>query len=86
MKSGVYNVGSGKGTSIFEICKIIEQLTGKKMHFNEREIGIGQVMNNVLNCSKIEKEISWKTHTELENGIKEILPVIQNWCRNNQDG
>ena len=86
MKSGVYNVGSGKGTSIFEICKIIEQLTGKKMHFNEREIGIGQVMNNVLNCSKIEKEISWKTHTELEKGIKEILPVIQNWCRNNQDG
>lgn len=83
MKSGVYNVGSGKGTSIFEICKMIEQITGKKMQFIEHEIGKGQVTNNVLDCSKIEKEIGWKSYTKLENGIKKILPAIQNWCRNN---
>ena len=60
MKYGTYNVGSGRGVSIFEICAAIESLTGKKMDYNQYPIGRGQVENNVLDCSKINREISYK--------------------------
>lgn len=72
MQSGIYNIGSGKGTSIFEICAIIEQLTGKVMLYREYEIGKGQVRNNILDCSKIEQEIGWKAHVSVEDGIKKM--------------
>lgn len=73
MKSGIYNIGSGKGTSVFEICAIIERLTGKAMIYRECEIGKGQVKNNILDCSKIEQEIGWKAHVNVEDGIKKML-------------
>lgn len=77
VKSGIYNVGSGKGTSIFEICVMIEKITGKKMHCQQHEIGKGQVMNNILDCSKIEREIGWKSCIDVESGIKKMFSVIR---------
>lgn len=77
MKSGIYNVGSGKGTSIFEICEMIERVTGIKMHYSEHEIGKGQVLNNILDCSKIEREIGWKACMDVEAGIERMFPIIR---------
>ncbi len=77
VKSGIYNVGSGKGTSIFEICAMIERITGIKMHCSQHEIGKGQVTNNILDCSKIEREIGWKSRTDVEAGIKKMFPIIR---------
>jgi len=76
MKYGIYNVGSGVGISIFEICAMIELLTGRKMYYNQHPIGRGQVENNVLDCSKIKQEIGWKSCTSMESGIRKMLPVM----------
>lgn len=76
MKSGTYNVGSGKGVSIFEICGIIEKITGRKMHYNEHQMGKGQVTNNILDCSKIKWEIGWESHIDMEIGIREMVPFM----------
>lgn len=77
VESGVYNVGSGIGTSIFEICAMIERTTGRKMRYSQLEIGKGQVMNNILDCSKIEHEIGWKAHTDVESGIRKMFSIIR---------
>lgn len=76
MQSGTYNVGNGKGVSIFEICVIIETLTGRKMNYNQYPIGKGQVKNNILNCSKIKYEIGWEPRISLESGIQKMLPAM----------
>lgn len=76
MKSGIYNIGSGEGTSVFEICSIIERLTGKAMRYRKHDIGKGQVRNNILDCSKIEQEIGWKSHISVEDGIRKMLPSM----------
>lgn len=73
MSSGIYNVGTGKGISIFEICSQIEKITGKRIHYQQYPIGKGQVMNNILDCSKIKREIGWKSHTSMENGIRKMV-------------
>ncbi len=77
MESGIYNIGSGKGTSIFDICSMIEQITGKAMYYSEHEIGKGQVMNNFLDCSKIERMIGWKCSTGIKDGISKMY---QQFC------
>lgn len=76
MQGGTYNVGSGKGISIFEICTTIESLTGKKMTYNQYPIGKGQVKNNILDCSKIKREIGWKSQMNMEDGIRKMLPLM----------
>lgn len=77
VKSGIYNVGSGKGTSIFEICAMIERITGRKMSCSQNVIGKGQVMNNILDCSKIQREIGWNSCIDVENGIRRMFSVIR---------
>lgn len=76
MQGGTYNVGSGKGVSILEICATIETLTGRKMNYNQYPIGKGQVKNNILDCSKIRFEIGWKSYMNMKNGIEKMLPII----------
>ena len=73
ISSGIYNVGTGKGISIFEICSLIEKVIGERIHYQQYPIGKGQVMNNILDCSKIKQEIGWKSHTNMENGIRKMV-------------
>lgn len=76
MMSGTYNVGSGIGISIFEICAFIEKVTGRPMYYDQYQIGRGQVKNNILDCSKIKREIGWESHIGMECGIREMLSVM----------
>lgn len=70
MKSGIYNVGSGEGTSIFEICKNIERIVDKKILYEEKKAGKSQVRNNILDCSKIFNEIGWRPQIDMQQGLK----------------
>lgn len=85
VRSGIYNIGSGIGTSIFEICSIIERCTGKEMLYKEYELGKGQVRNNILNCSKIKSEIGWKANVSVEDGIKKMMPMAIKSYQGDQD-
>lgn len=76
IQSGVYNVGSGKGTSIFEISTMIERITGRRMYCKQHEMGRGQVKNNILDCHKIKCEINWEPYIDVESGIRRMLPVM----------
>lgn len=79
MKSGIYNVGSGVGTSIFEICSNIERIVEKKILYEEKKAGKSQVRNNVLDCSKIFDEIGWKPQVSMQQGLKwSVENEIQN--------
>lgn len=77
MQYGTYNVGSGKGISIHEICAMIESLTGRKMNYSQYPIGKGQVKNNILDCSKVKREIGWESHMSMEDGIKKMLASME---------
>lgn len=66
---GVYNVGSGTGTSILEICEIISKATGRELHKTLRPAYGAQVKNNVLDPSKIEQQIGWKCRISMNEGV-----------------
>ncbi|MEK4228808.1 UDP-glucose 4-epimerase GalE [Solibacillus sp. FSL H8-0538] len=68
-KSGVqvYNLGTGKGTSVLEIIKTFERVNNLEIpyEFIERRNGdIAEVYANVL---KVGKELGWKTERNIED-------------------
>ena len=63
----IYNLGSGKRTSINSIAKIFG---GKKKFIPHRP---GEPKNSQANISKIKKEINWKPGISIEEGISKLL-------------
>ena len=63
----IYNLGSGKKTSINTIAKI---LNGKKKFIPIRP---GEPRNSLANVSKLKKDINWKPKISIELGIKKLL-------------
>ena len=63
----IYNLGSGKRTSINTIAKIFG---GKKKFIPVRP---GEPKNSVADIKKIKKDINWKPKISIEQGIKKLL-------------
>jgi len=67
--TGVYNVGYGKGYSLNEVMKTVEQVCNRKpkiKYLPARKVDVKQV---VLDCAKIKKRLGWKPETPLKEGI-----------------
>ena len=65
----IYNLGSGKKTSINTIAKIFG---GKKKFIEKRP---GEPKNSLADISKIKKDINWKPSINIEDGIKKLLKI-----------
>ena len=63
----IYNLGSGKKTSINNIAKIFG---GKKKFITKRP---GEPKSSLADISKIKKDINWKPLIAIEEGIKRLL-------------
>jgi CDP-paratose synthetase len=70
-----YHLGTGKGTSIKELSRIIENLTNKKVNINwgARKYRPLDIMRAIAPVYKLEKELNWKAKVSIEDGIKKIL-------------
>ena len=63
----IYNLGSGKETSINKIAKLFG---GKKVFIAKR---LDEPKRSLAEISKIKKDISWKPKTTIEEGIKKLI-------------
>lgn len=63
----IYNLGSGKKTSINNIARIFG---GKKKFITKRP---GEPKSSLADISKIKKDINWKPLIDIEEGIKRLL-------------
>ncbi|OGZ18942.1 MAG: UDP-glucose 4-epimerase [Candidatus Nealsonbacteria bacterium RBG_13_42_11] len=74
----IYNVGTGKETSINKLYKLIFRDTGNAIHPKKVPPRFGEIKKSCLNSSKIKKELNWRPKWELEEGLKET----RNWFKN----
>ena len=71
--NGVYNLGSGIGTSINELFFTLKKLTGYQagpFHGPEK---LGETRRIYLNAEKARRELGWAPATELEAGLRETI-------------
>ena len=69
----IYNVGSGKETTVNKIAKLIG---GKKIYIPKRP---GEPDRSLADISKIKKELNWKPKIKIEEGVKDLLGKIHYW-------
>lgn len=78
-----YNVGVGKGFSVREVIRTVEQVTGKTIAVKEGPRRPGDPPELVAAADKIRTELGWEPkYTDLRS----IVETAWNWHRANPDG
>ena len=66
----VYNVGTGKGTSVLELINLFENVNQLKLNYKIGERRDGDVVTAYADTSKIKNELNWSTKYSLKNALK----------------
>jgi len=67
---GIYNIGTGKPTTVSELFSILKDTSEKKSVPQLAEAREGEIFEVYLNCDKAEKELKWKSKINLKDGLK----------------
>lgn len=65
----ILNIGSGRETSLLEVCRIVERVSGRPLAIKFEEGRAVDVSRNVLDVSKAREAIRWCPAVDLEEGI-----------------
>ncbi len=66
----LYNFGSGRGTSVLEVIKAIEKITGQKAKVDHVPARLVDVPVNILDISRYKEDFGDPEFISLEEGIK----------------
>lgn len=80
MKPGVliYNLGSGKTTSVLEMVGAFEKASGKKLNKRIVERRDGDLAEFYADPSKAERELGWKTELTIDDAMRDTLKFLDN--------
>lgn len=67
----VFNVGTGKGTSILEIVKAFQKATKQKLKYKIGPRRSGDIIISYASTKKIEEKIGWKAKKSLVDGLED---------------
>ena len=74
----VFNLGTGKGLSVFEIINAFEKTTGEKLNYKVVGRREGDIEKVYADTSYANSELGWRA----EKGIEETLQSAWNWEMN----
>jgi UDP-glucose 4-epimerase len=78
----IYNLGTGKGTSVLELVHAFEKANGIKIPYQILARRPGDVAANFANCDKAYKELHWKARFNIEDACRDAY----NFQKKNPDG
>ena len=68
----IYNLGTGKGTSVKELVKAYEDANGVKIPCVIKPRRAGDVAENYANCDKAFKELGWKARFTIVDACRDV--------------
>jgi UDP-glucose 4-epimerase len=74
----VFNLGTGKGLSVFEVIKAFEKATGEKVNYKIYPRRPGDIACVYADTSLANRELGWKAETSLEDTLRSAW----DWERN----
>jgi len=78
----IYNLGTGKGTSVLELVHAFEQANGVKIPYKIEARRAGDVDANFANCDKAFKEMGWKSRLTIVDACRDAY----NFQKKNPNG
>lgn len=67
----IYNLGTGKGTSVLELVHAFEEANGVKIPYKILPRRPGDVDANYANCDKAFKELGWKSRLTIVDACRD---------------
>lgn len=67
---GIYNLGTGIGTSVKQIYEILSELTGYNKEPELKPLRQGELEKIYLDCKRAEQELGWTKKTALREGLR----------------
>ncbi len=77
---GIINLGTGRMSSLGEICEIIRNLSGKKI-ISENKTVSGP-MEFVTDISKLNKLTGWTPKHDIKSGLKKTYEIMKSYYKN----
>lgn len=71
----IYNLGTGKGTSVLELITTFENTSGKKLNYTFAERRKGDLDIVYADVSKAERELGWKTEFDIKDMCRHSLII-----------
>jgi len=65
----VFNVGTGKGSSVFEVIQAFENVAGKPLNYKVVDRRPGDVIAVYADTTLANKELGWKSKRDLEEAL-----------------
>lgn len=65
----VFNVGTGKGSSVLEVIQSFEKVSGKKLNYKIVSRRAGDVIAAYANTDKANNELGWKAQSSLDEAM-----------------
>ncbi len=66
----IYNLGTGKGSSVLEVVEAFEHANNVKVAYQICDRRAGDITIAYANADKAEKELGWKADTSLEEALR----------------
>lgn len=77
-KFEIFNLGTGRGSSVLEVINAFEKVTGKKLPYKIVDRRPGDVIAVYADTTKANKQLGWKT----EKTMEEALASAWKWEKN----
>ena len=77
-----WNLGTGRGSTVFEIVKAFSKAVGRDLPYKVVERRAGDVLNLTSNPTKANSELGWKTKRSMEDACADLW----RWTNNNPQG
>lgn len=78
IKWDVYNIATGKSTSLNEIIKIFEKVANKNLKIKYESKRQGDIENSQADVNKIREKVGFNTKISLEEGLRKYYSKRQN--------
>lgn len=66
----IYNLGTGKGSSVLEVVRAFEEANSIKVPYEITSRRAGDITTAYADASKAERELNWKANTSLSEALK----------------
>jgi UDP-glucose 4-epimerase len=74
--AGVWNIGTGRGTSLIELIELIGRAAGRTLEPEFADARAGEVRHSTLNVERARRDLGWSARTDLSDGVAEVYRWI----------
>ena len=73
----IYNLGTGNGTTVFEMIDAFEKASGEKLPYKVVGRRAGDLPILTANAEKAEKELGWHAERNVEDAMRDTIKFLR---------